>query len=58
MESHQSSSQDEPARLARTLERTWTVLILALLSVPAYAQRDPISRLLNTEITMTAKLES
>lgn len=52
MESHQTSSQDEPSRLVRALERTWTTLILALLCAPAYAQQDPITRLLNKAVDM------
>ena len=46
MELHQPPSQDESAQFVRALEQMWTTLILALLSFPAYAQQDPITRLL------------
>lgn len=37
----------------RNLERTWTTVILALLSVQAHAQSaDPVSRLLNKAVDM------
>lgn len=51
MELHQSSSRDEPGRIVRAAERIWTALILALLSLPAYAE-DPIARLLNKAVDM------
>ena len=51
MELHQFSSTDEPGRIVRALERTWTTLILALLSLPAHAE-DPIARLLNKAVDM------
>lgn len=51
MQSHQSSSKDEPGRIVRALDRAWTTLILALLSFPAYAD-DPITRLLNKAVDM------
>ena len=50
---HQSSSRDEPRRVVRTLDRVWTIVILALLSLQAHAQSaDPISRLLNKGVDM------
>ncbi|MGH8747008.1 MAG: TrbC/VirB2 family protein [Burkholderiales bacterium] len=52
MELHQSSSSDARGRIVRAVERTWTTLILALLSLPAYAQVDPISRLLNKAVDL------
>jgi type IV secretory pathway VirB2 component (pilin) len=52
MEPHNPSSRDESARFVRAPERIWTALILALLSLPAYAQQDPITRLLNKAVDM------
>ena len=52
MDSHHPSSKNEPARFMRALEQIWTTLILALLSLPAYAQQDPITRLLNKAVDM------
>jgi type IV secretory pathway VirB2 component (pilin) len=52
MEPHQPSSQDEPTQFVRVLERMWATLILTLLSLPAYAQQDPITRLLNKAVDM------
>ena len=53
MELHQPSSRDEPRRIVRVLDRVWTTVILALLSVHAHAQSaDPISRLLNKGVDM------
>ena len=53
MEVHQPSSGDEPRRIVRALDRVWTAVILALLSVQAHAQSaDPISRLLNKGVDM------
>jgi len=53
VELHQPSSRDEPRRLVRALDRVWSAVILALLSVQAYAQSaDPISRLLNKGVDM------
>ena len=50
---HQSPSRDEPRRIVRALNRVWTAVILALLSVQAHAQStDPISRLLNKGVDM------
>ena len=50
---HQSSSRDEPRRIVRALDRIWTTVILALLSIHAHAQaNDPISRLLNKGVDM------
>lgn len=51
MQSHRSSSKDKPARVVRTLDRAWTALILALLSLPAYAD-DPITMLLNKAVDL------
>jgi len=52
MRSHQPLSYTGPARWGRALERIWTTFILVLLSAPAYAQQDPISRLLNKAVDM------
>ena len=52
MDSHHPSSKNEPSRFMRALERIWTTLILTLLSLPAYAQQDPITRLLNKAVDM------
>ena len=52
MELHRSLSQEVPARYRRALERIRTALILALLPLPAYAQEDPISRLLNKAVDL------
>jgi type IV secretory pathway VirB2 component (pilin) len=53
VELHQPSSRVEPRRIVRALDRVWTAVILALLSVQAYAQSaDPISRLLNKGVDM------
>ena len=53
MELHQPSSRDEPRRFMRALDRVWTAVILALLSLQAHAQSaDPISRLLNKGVDM------
>src|SRR5467141_1360763 len=41
----QALAKHQPARARRALERIWSALILALLSLPAYAD-DPITRLL------------
>jgi type IV secretory pathway VirB2 component (pilin) len=50
---HQSSSRDEPRRIVRAVDRIWTTVILALLSVQAQAQaNDPITRLLNKGVDM------
>ena len=50
---HQPSSWDKPRRVVRALDRIWTTVILALLSVQAHAQSaDPISRLLNKGVDM------
>src|SRR5581483_12258475 len=51
MELHRPSSRTKLRRFMRPLERIWTTLILALLSLPAYAD-DPISRLLNKGVDM------
>jgi type IV secretory pathway VirB2 component (pilin) len=49
----QPSSRDEPRGVVRALDRIWTSVILALLSVQAHAQSaDPISRLLNKGVDM------
>ena len=52
MELYRSLSQEVPARYRRALERIRTALILALLPLPAYAQEDPISRLLNKAVDL------
>jgi type IV secretory pathway VirB2 component (pilin) len=53
VELHQPSSRDEPRRVVRALDRVWTAVILALLSLQAHAQSaDPISRLLNKGVDM------
>jgi len=50
---HQSSSRDEPRRIVRAVDRIWTSVILALLSVQAQAQaNDPITRLLNKGVDL------
>ncbi len=50
---HQPSSRDEPRGIVRALDRIWTTVILALLSVQAHAQSvDPVSRLLNKAVDM------
>lgn len=50
---HKSSSRNEPRRIVRALDRIWTTVILALLSIHAHAQAsDPISRLLNKGVDM------
>ena len=36
----------------RALERIWIAVILTLLSLPAYVQVDPISRLLNKVVDL------
>src|SRR5260370_21688164 len=41
----QGTSERLPARAGRALEHIWSTLMLALLSLPAYAD-DPITRLL------------
>ena len=45
------SSEREPRRILRALERVWSTLALALLSLPAYAD-DPITRLLNKAVDL------
>ena len=52
MDSHDPSSKNEPSRFVHVLVRIWTTLILTLLSLPAYAQQDPITRLLNKAVDM------
>lgn len=52
MVSHHPSSKKESARFMRASEQIWTTLILTLLSLPAYAQQDPITRLLNKAVDM------
>lgn len=52
MDSHHPSSKNDSARLRRVPEQIWTALILTLLSLPAYAQQDPITRLLNKAVDM------
>lgn len=52
MELYRSLSKKVPARYRRALERVRTALILALLPLPAYAQEDPISRLLNKAVDL------
>ena len=50
---HQSSPRGEPRRVVRALDRIWTTVILALLSLQAHAQAsDPITRLLNKGVDM------
>jgi type IV secretory pathway VirB2 component (pilin) len=50
---HQSSSRDEPRRIVRAVDRIWTSVMLALLSVQAEAQaNDPITRLLNKGVDL------
>jgi len=51
MKLHQSL-KDQSRRAVRTLDRISTALILALLSLPAYAQQDPITRLLYRAVDM------
>lgn len=46
-----SSSKPKPRTVGPALERLWTALALALLSLPAYAD-DPISRLLNKAVDL------
>lgn len=41
----------EPKRISHALKRLWATLMLALLSLPAYAD-DPISRLLNKAVDL------
>lgn len=52
MDSHHPSSKNDSARFRRVPEQIWTALILTLLSLPAYAQQDPITRLLNKAVDM------
>ena len=52
MDSHHPSSNNDSARFTRALEQIWTTLILTMLSLPAYAQQDPITRLLNKAVDM------
>ena len=52
MDSHHPSSKHDSARFMRAPEKIWTALILTLLSLPAYAQQDPITRLLNKAVDM------
>lgn len=42
---------DKPARPCNARQRLWAALMLALLSLPAYAD-DPISRLLNKAVDL------
>ena len=50
---HQPSSGDKPQRVVQALDRIWTTVILALLSLEAHAQAsDPITRLLNKAVDM------
>lgn len=51
---HQPSSRDEPRGIVRALDRIWTTVILAALSLEAHAQvsGDPITRLLNKAVDM------
>lgn len=51
---HQPSSRDEPRGVVRALDRIWTTVILAALSLEAHAQvgGDPITRLLNKAVDM------
>lgn len=52
MDSHHPSSKNDSAWFRRVPEQIWTALILTLLSLPAYAQQDPITRLLNKAVDM------
>lgn len=52
MKSPHVPSKEKTAWVVRALERTWTSVILTLLSFPAYAQVDPISRLLNKAVDL------
>lgn len=52
MVSHHPSLKKETARFMRAWEQIWTTLILTLLSLPADAQQDPITRLLNKAVDM------
>ena len=52
MDSHHPSSKNDSAWFRRVPEKIWTALILTLLSLPAYAQQDPITRLLNKAVDM------
>jgi type IV secretory pathway VirB2 component (pilin) len=52
MVSHHPSSKKESVRFMRSLKQIWTTLILTLLSFPADAQQDPITRLLNKAVDM------